>query len=446
VTLTAESLLPVLEPWRGAPHWRVGLSGGLDSCLLLSLLAELRQHTHQSSLPPLSAIHVDHQLHPDSGRWAAHCASFCETLGVPLDIRRVKVAVAGDGPEAAAREARYQAFTDCLGTGELLLLAHHLDDQVETFFLRLMRGAGTRGLAGMPQTRSLGSGHLLRPLLNYSRAELEHSARERGFEWVEDPSNAALDADRNFLRWQLLPGLASRWPGYRRSVVTSMESLADAELALAALDEGRLAEARAEAFGEPCLDLAVLGAESLTESVRLLRRWLESEGVSPPPRGQLLEFARQLADAAEDSQPALALSSGSLRRYRQRVYLVAEAADLPQDARLEPGKPLALAGLGELWVEPADSGLALPGSGGWDLGWRSGGERCRPVGRSQSQALKQLLQERAVPPWIRERLPLLYADDELAAVADLLVCEGHQAASGEAAYRVRWQPLRAVSD
>ena len=229
MTLQAEDILPRLASWRGAPRWWVGLSGGLDSTALLNLLVELRE---ARAIPPLGAIHINHQLHPDSNRWAERCAALCERLDVEFECRRVDVTDSGEGPEASARAARYGVFESLLAPGELLLLAHHLDDQVETFFLRLMRGAGARGLAGMPETRVLGAGALARPLLPVARAELEAYARDCGLDWIEDSSNRDLALDRNFLRQRVLPLLEERWSGYRLSVARSMDALADAERAL----------------------------------------------------------------------------------------------------------------------------------------------------------------------------------------------------------------------
>jgi tRNA(Ile)-lysidine synthase len=436
VTLEAEHILPGLEPWRGAPRWWLGLSGGLDSRVLLDMLAVLREH-HE--LPPLTAIHVDHQLHPRSAAWAEECADICRLLDVPLEYRQVSVEEAGAGPEAAAREARYRVFESLLGENDLLLLAHHLDDQVETFFLRLMRGAGPRGLAGMPATRPLGAGALLRPLLPYSRADLERYARDRGIAWVEDSSNLDTAMDRNFLRHRVLPLLAERWPGYRESVQRSIDALADAEQLLGELDRERLAAARGESFGAPLLCLDTLAPASAQELARLLRRWIEAEALEVPPQARLLEFARQLRSAQPDSQPRLDCAGCSLRRYRDRVYLCAEPPPaLPEAVDIAPGQPVCLPGLGRLEMAPAREGLRLPAAGCWQLRFRSGGERCRPAGRGRSKSLKKLLQEQQVPPWVRERLPLLYDAGDLAGVADICVCEGFEAAPGEPAFRLLW--------
>ena len=440
MTLQPDYLKPALTPWLDAPRWWLGLSGGLDSSTLLALLLALRD---ADDLPPLAAVHVNHQLHPHAGRWADHCAALCRASGLPLVVREVEVEDTGAGPEAAARAARYGVFETLLEPGEVLLLAHHLDDQVETFFLRLMRGAGTRGLAGMPASRPLGEGHLVRPLIQVSRAELEAYAGAHELRWVEDSSNRDTALDRNFLRQRLLPVLEQRWPGYRSSVARSMDALASAEDQLAGQDLARLAESRGESLGEAFLDLATLAPGSAAELSRYLRRWLESLGQVAPTQSRLLEFARQLLEGQEHSQPALEAGGYALRRYRDRVHLVPEVAgELVTGQWIAPGSPVAVPGLGSFAMEPATkAGLRLPADGGWELRFRSGGERCRPLGRERSQSLKKLLQEYQVPPWLRERLPLLYAGDELAAVADLFVCTGQESGPGQEGWRLHWDRL-----
>ena len=201
-------LLQALGPWRNAKAWHVALSGGLDSTVLLHLLVQLRK-TH--SLPPITAVHVHHGLQAAADAWPAHCQALCKGLGVPLQVIAVQVQ-AGASVERAARDARYQAFTAISGAGEVLLLGQHRDDQAETLLFRLLRGAGVSGLAGMPRQRRLGAGHLCRPLLDVSRAQLESYARAQGLSWIEDPSNSQTDFSRNFLRHEVLPVLARRWP------------------------------------------------------------------------------------------------------------------------------------------------------------------------------------------------------------------------------------------
>jgi tRNA(Ile)-lysidine synthase len=438
-TPDAERLLDVLEPWRQAPRWWLGLSGGLDSSVLLHLLTAARA---RHALPPLRALHVDHQLSARASDWRRHCESLCRESSVDLVTRQVRVDSAELGLEAAARQARYAVFEALLGEGEVLLLAHHLDDQVETFFLRLMRGAGTRGLSGMPMSRELGRGQLCRPLLGISRRALEDYARLAGVRWVDDESNRDLTLDRNYLRHRVLPVLAERWPGYRKSVSASITALADAERSLAGLDSATLQSALGSRCGESVLCLDALDASDSAALARLLRRWLEAEGLEPPGRERLGEFARQLAAASADARPSVAGSGYHLRRYRDAVHLCPMRPEprLSRPCTLAPGQAVTLEGLGTLEAAPVEvGGLRLPASGYWEIRLREGGERCRPAGRARTQSLKKLLQDSAVPPWQRQRLPLLYADGELAAVADLWVCSEH-VAPGAAGYAIRWSP------
>ncbi|HJT96837.1 MAG TPA: tRNA lysidine(34) synthetase TilS, partial [Rhodanobacteraceae bacterium] len=183
----------------GAPPGAVcvGYSGGLDSTVLLHALAASSAARARS----LRALHVDHGLHADSAAWADHCRTFAATLAVPLDVVRVAVGTTrGQGLEAAARNARYAAFEAALAPGELVALAHHRDDQTETVLLKLLRGAGPEGLAGMRALRPLGPGHLWRPLLDVPRDALRDYAQMHGLAFLDDPSNADTRHARNFLR------------------------------------------------------------------------------------------------------------------------------------------------------------------------------------------------------------------------------------------------------
>ncbi|MFM8353679.1 MAG: tRNA lysidine(34) synthetase TilS, partial [Gammaproteobacteria bacterium] len=195
----------LLAPAGAAPLW-VGFSGGLDSSVLLHATCAARAARGE---PAPHAIHVHHGLQPDADAWALHCTNEALRWGVTLRVSRVRVADAGS-LEATARDARYALFRELLATPDAaLLLAHHRDDQVETVLLRLLQG---RGLYGMPRVRPLGRGRVLRPLLGMARADLIAYARQHQLAWVDDPSNAMLAADRNFLRQSVLPLLRTRFP------------------------------------------------------------------------------------------------------------------------------------------------------------------------------------------------------------------------------------------
>ena len=453
---TTEELQELLRPWAAAPRWWLALSGGLDSSCLLHLISQLPER------PPLHALHVNHGLSAQADVWQTHCQTLCQRLDIPLAAHRAQVQLAGQGLEAAARTARYGVFEQCLGPGELLLMAHHGDDQVETFFLRLLRGAGTGGLAGMPASRQLGAGQLLRPLLACRRADLEAYATQHGLDWVEDDSNADQQLDRNYLRHTVLPLLESRWPGYRESIRQSMRAVEEAELNQVAAVQPLLDGAAGQHWGEPTLDLDRLGDLKSHTLEQVLRHWCRQLGLEPPGRERLREFVRQLSSWDGESAPQLPVSlpailsdrgnSGSphtpqgdsnpfcLERFQQRLHLRSLAPDPVGQWTLRPGSCLWIPGMGEVSIREMSGGLSLPASGSWQLRCRTGGEHCKLPGRPR-RSLKKLLQEQGLPPWWRRRLPLLFAGEQLAAVADLWVCEGAEAPAGETGYGLRWIPL-----
>ncbi len=421
-----DSLLPLCA----APRWYVGLSGGLDSTVLLHLVAAWRD-AHPEA-PPLAAMHVEHGLAAQGDDWAGHCAATCAALDLPC-IRRAVTVAAGASLEAQARAARYRAFEEQLADGEVLFLAHHLDDQVETFLLRLLRGAGLEGLAAMPARRALGAGFLVRPLLAHRRDDLARYAQAHGLAHVHDPSNADTRFDRNFLRAEVLPLLAGRWPGYRATIARAGEHLgvAAAQLRAAA---GPLPTC-SSALGDPGLLLAPLLAAGDRAAATLLRTALSLWGVRAPDRSALDEFLRQLRDAGEDASPELRTADYTLRRFQDGVYLLPGGEDPTGALALGPGEVVGVPGVGRLALLPAaGEGIALARGERLEVRFRSGGEYCRPRGRAAAP-LKKWLQAWNVPPWWRARLPLLYRGDELVAIADLALCEsphtGPDGAPGE---------------
>ncbi|CAD5108297.1 tRNA lysidine(34) synthetase TilS [Zestomonas carbonaria] len=422
-------LLSAVSPWRSAPAWRIALSGGLDSTVLLHLLATLARCER---LPPLSAIHVHHGLQVAADAWPAHCQALCAGLGVPLQVLHVKVD-GGASLERAAREARYAALAGCLGEDELLLTAQHRDDQAETLLFRLLRGAGVRGLAGMPTSRPLGRGTLLRPLLDCSRAELEDYARAQGLSWVEDPSNADTRLSRNFLRQRIMPALRERWPQSDASLARAAAHLREAQELLDELAGQDLLAARTESpwpwLNLPSLELAPLTRLSHARQRNAVRTWLA--GHTRMPDSDHWAGWEALRDAAVDAQPVWRLGDGELQRADGRVWwlsgdwLRVPEAPVPWP---DPSSPLKLPGNGLLSLE------GVPPSGALEVRYRQGGEVLQLPGRGRRD-LKRLLNEAGLPAFLRGRLPLLFRDDELLAVANLPLL----GASGAEAFRLHWR-------
>ncbi len=362
----------------------------------------------------------------------------CASLGVALECRAVTVQPrSGESLEAVAREQRYAAFCALLGSGDLLLLAQHQDDQMETFLLQALRGAGVRGLAAMPEDAITGGLHMARPLLDCSRAELETWARQQDLAWVEDPSNTDTGFDRNYLRHEVLPRLKDRWPGAGETLARSARLSAEADGLLKEL----AAEDHARYGATDTLPLRALRELSAPRARNLLRHWLQVRHLPLPPAHKLDEILHQ-AEARPDRNPCIEWSGAEVRRYRQRLYAQHPVAAVPEEFRLRPGVAQALGeGLGVLRLMPASGeGLraALCGPEGVAVAFRQGGESCRPAGHGHERPLKKWLQELHVVPWLRDRLPLVHAEQQLLAVAGLFVCEAYAAHPGEPGLRIEW--------
>ncbi|MBV2205059.1 MAG: tRNA lysidine(34) synthetase TilS, partial [Pseudomonas sp.] len=303
---------------RHAPRWCVAFSGGLDSTVLLQLLADLAR---REALPPLRAIHVHHGLQPAADAWPEHCRRVCTALGIPLEVVHVQVE-AGCSLEQAARQARYAAIEMRLEEGEVLLTAQHRDDQAETLLFRLLRGAGVRGLAAMPARRRLGRGWLMRPLLDVSRGELEAHARRLGLAWVEDPSNDSLDFSRNYLRHQVMPLLAQRWPQSVTTLARTAAHMTEAQRLLdelAEMDLAMMAPPAAYAWlPVPSLMLGPMLSLSPARQRNALRHWLAS--FTALPDSEHWQGWESLCSAAVDATPVWRLAAGELHRCGDRLW------------------------------------------------------------------------------------------------------------------------------
>lgn len=437
-----DALDELLKDYLQAPHWYVAYSGGVDSTALLQLLNQWCKANGDA--PPLTALHVNHGIQEQASEWENHCAWICRFLDVSFVALQAEVALQGKGPESAAREARYALFEEQLGEGEVLFMGHHQDDQVETFFLRLLRGAGVDGLAAMPRYRKLGRGQLLRPLLEFNHQQLQAYVESQGLRWIDDPSNAESGIDRNYLRNEVMPVLERRWPAYRQTVTRAVDHLAAA--AAAREQELVLPDTTHSSTGDPGLPLEFLDTSSDDEAAALMRRWLRSFDLHPPDQSLLEEFLRQLREAAVDARPRLDSGSYCLQRYRESLFLLPLAVDLPEDTlELAPGELRDIPGAGRVSLQRSEGqGIWLAADEQLQLRWRDGGERCRLAGSKRSKSLKKVLQDAAIPPWWRERVPLLYLQEEMLAVGGVGPCHssrwGSEGQDAEAPWELVWEP------
>lgn len=409
----------------------LALSGGLDSIALLELLVQWRSRQRASRRVELRAIHIDHQLRPASKSWAKHCRAVAREAGIVCTVVKVTVPKRrGESLEAAAREVRYAALAARLRPNEWLVTAHHLDDQLETLLLQLMRGAGVAGLAGMAEAAREPL-PLWRPLLEVSRAELSQWLQARGGRWVEDDSNLDERFDRNYLRHRIVPLLQARWPAASKTAARSAAHLGEARELLQALAEIDAAQV----IEDGVVQIAALQALDVARQRNLLRHWIASQGLTMPDAVHLERIRVELPAARVDAQPIVRWEGGEVRRFRQRLHaLVPSATPSSQSIehrwrwRRQPVLELG-AGLGRLrWVQDATGEIAaarLPAV--LRVAARVGGERIRLRRTGPNHTVKELLRERGVVPWERERVPLVFAKEALALVADLFVAASFRA-------------------
>ena len=417
---------PSLPP--GSSVW-AAFSGGLDSTVLLHRLK-------QSGLP-VKALHVNHHLQPAANRWVDHCREFCARLGVPIYILDVKVDPndAG-GPEAAARAARYEAFVTLMRPGDCLVTAHHLDDQAETVLLRLLRGAGVAGLAAMRVQAKFAQGTLWRPLLRQSRASLRDYAERHGLSWIEDPHNLDPRYARSFLRNEIFPRFTQRWPQSVELLARTAEHCADA---VELLDEVAAKDLKqAGIAANSGLSVRKLLQLPRTRRNNLLRYWAARGGHELPTFDALSRLDREVLHARPDAAPLLSWGGTELRRFRDALHLMPRLPPPPArdqalewdgraDLHLPPGCGVLAA------VKPARDELPLR------VVFTRGGERLKPAGSRFTRTLRNLFQEEAIPPWIRERLPLVELNGELAAVADRWETAALKKLRGQHGCRYAWR-------
>ncbi|MDQ3289261.1 MAG: tRNA lysidine(34) synthetase TilS [Pseudomonadota bacterium] len=413
----------------------VGYSGGLDSRVLLETLAALPDALPDARHGGLRAHHVHHGLHPDADEWAAHCSTVCAELQVALTVSRVRVDIVGQGLEASARNARHAAFEADLTRGEVLVLAHHRDDQAETFLLRALRASGPDALGAMRRWRGFGPGQLWRPLLDTPRSVLESHARQHGLEWIEDPGNRDQSLDRNFLRQRMLPILRERWP-HADAALAGSAALCSLAGELLDVDDAR-AIATASTPDPATLSLAGLRALPAARRARVLRRWILTLGLPRLPAHGIEQIERNVLDARDDSDATFAWHGAAVRAWRGLLHAARLQPPLPREWQVpwDGTLPLQLPGGGE---------LALVGAAGFDEPLlahpRRGGERIALPGRNHSHALKHVLQDLGIPPWQRTRMPLLSSPSgELMAAADRAYSIGFERWLAARGARLQWR-------
>jgi len=398
-------------------NFKVALSGGLDSVVLLHLFSRLANTT-------LTAHHVHHGLSDNADHWVQFCSELTGSLAVPLLVSHVTLEKAGrTSLEALARDKRYGVLKEGFNEHSYLATAHHQDDQLETVLLALKRGAGLTGLQGIVAKQVLTSGFLIRPLLNFSREQLENYAQLFALNWIEDESNSDEQFDRNFIRHSITPLLKQRWPAITKTVARSASHCQTQQQLI-----NELSESDFNACQQPLRALNITLLTALTETRRnnVLRYWFKVNELQYPSTKQLKIIWQDLVLAQTDAMPKIVLQGIAICRYQQAIYLVDESK-----LRGEPQKIVwrneaqMIVDCGSLQIKIEADALFLNKQHSVDICFRgqlSAGLQCQPVGRAKSRSIKKLLHEYHVPPWLRDNIPFIFINGELSEAVGLFCC------------------------
>ncbi len=418
----------------------IGFSGGLDSRVLLEIAS---RYVAQREGFSLQAVHVHHGLNPKADQWLDFCAQVCAQAGILFTAEHVAIERSSrQSLEDIARQARYEVFRKNLYPQGTLLTAHHQDDQLETLLLALKRGSGPRGLSAMPVHTIFASGYLFRPLLNFSRQQLEEWAVQQHLSWIEDDSNLDERFDRNFLRHSVIPLLKQRWPEIGATAGRTAELCAEQELLLSEIAQQDLAVCQ---HPDGSLLIAKLAEYSQARLHQLLRFWLRQQTGFTPSQAQLQKIWPEVAMAREDATPELVWLHGVLRRYQQRLYQVKPGADLsalPTELSLRLDHPITLPG-GVLTLRSVcakEAELRLPDADEqYSVRFNvPGSMKAHPVGRQHSRELKKLWQEYGVAPWLRSSIPVICCQGKIVAAVGIFISKEYACSASAAGIRIDW--------
>jgi tRNA(Ile)-lysidine synthase len=412
----------------------VAYSGGVDSHVLLFCCIKLKLSVR--------AVHIHHGLHNIADDWVEHCQTICSQLNIPLDVIYVNAQQKrGTSPEESARNARYDALKKNLSNGDCLITAQHKNDQAETLLLQLFRTAGTAGLSAMPEYRQFGKFAHIRPLLNFSRKEIEDFAEEKALHWIEDPSNQDTSFDRNFIRKNILPLLEKRWSKIttQLSIVArlqfnNLQVLEDmAAIDLANVTKTLTVQSKPGVYNVVSL-LSVTALKQLSSArlLNVLRYWIIRAAKNQPTRNLLEEIEKTLIYSQQGAKSIIVFSGFEFRKYQDNLYLLHPKLNQNVKSNIQidlDWNPLSAITMPQLHIRLTKNHSFGEGlkqvllEEPLKIRFRKGGEYFHPAGRQHSQSLKKLLQEASIPPWERDSIPLLYFKDELIAVIGLWVCK-----------------------
>lgn len=430
---TPEIILSVIPPQTERVF--VAYSGGIDSHVLLHLSNSIVEIKSK-----ITAVYVHHGLQKEADAWAKHCEDVSLALGVNFQSLKVNAQkVAGLSPEEVARDARYHALKSLVGKNDVLLVGQHREDQMETVLLQLFRGAGVQGLSGMPLSIAFGLGIMCRPFLDISKQQIKDYAEQNNLDWIDDLSNESDEFDRNFLRNKILPQLKQRWPSIDKTVARSARHCANSQAVIQNL-AGSLLNNLCDKTDQT-LNISQLLELEVNEQYLVIRQWFASNKLRMPSEKSLHRILTEVVTAKPSGNPEVKGNDYCIRRYRKKLYCLKSCQDegMLQEKNWPKGqKQLELSDGRVLTTVEAEEGVS---KSLWldslvSVRFRKGSEKIRLSGREGHHSLKKLYQEKAIPPWERNNIPLIYLDDKLIAVVGYWISADFYSAKNENCYQI----------
>jgi tRNA(Ile)-lysidine synthase len=412
----------------------LGFSGGLDSCVLLHLLANMQTQLDFK----LKAIHVHHGLNSSADEWLNFCKEKCKLLEIELYDVKVRINEKRSlGIEGEARKLRYEAIKK--KQKGVVALGHHQNDQAETLMLQLLRGSGLKGLAGMPEFDE--KRKFWRPMLNIKKELLEKYASENNIEYIKDESNEDINFDRNFIRKKVLPLIESRYPSSIETISRSARNISEGHQIneLLALDDSKnvMSVDGGHLLIENLIKLSNLRA------INLIRWWLSFNDLLMPSKKNVEELLRQVKLIKKDTSLNLKISNDrAIRAFGDKLFIVSMMSNLSSyHFKWSGQEEIELPNKSKLhFVKTKKGGLSLSklGVNTLDIKGRTGGEKLKPLPDQPSRSLKYLFQKADIPHWERDQFPLVYANEKLVAVPNLGIQFEYQSNIGEDGYQIKW--------
>lgn len=394
----------------------IAFSGGLDSQVLLHLCAVIKQINPKLKL---TAIHINHNLSKNAKKWDEHCKKICQELKVEyisrdIDVKGALTKKNKKSLEALAREMRYKIFAAILPKNAVLFTAHHADDLAETVLLQLFRGAGPKGLAAISANMPFANGMIVRPLLQFTRAEILEYAIANDLKWMEDESNQDEIFARNYIRHKIMPMIKMHWPGVTHAIARSALHCAETDDLLKILAADDLLKVKGDHPNTLLVSKLLEFDEKRQKNI--LRFWLHQLNLALPSTAKMEQILKTVLHSRYDAMPLVHWDDVEIRRFQDAIYAMPTLSlhdpmliltwDLQQPLKL----PNNLGILSAKFFNHHNCQIKTV-----IVKFRQGGEKC------DSRLLKKIFQEQKIPSWQRNRIPLIYVADKLMQVVGYFV-------------------------